>query len=382
MRHLVFDVSGHGYGHLAQVAAVVSEVRALRPGLRVTVRAGHPPEILGTFLPAGVAVAPPPPDATLAMRSPTEVDVPASLARYEALHADWAATVEAEAGRLAALRPDLLVSDVGYIGLAAAQRAGIPAHAMCSLDWYGVFRTYGVDCPHFERISDEILAAYRGAGTFLQLAPHLPMDYLDDVRSFGPVARRGRNRRDDIERRFPRLAGQRLVAFTLGGIPGGFSVHDLPRPPGLCWVSDENGVNGTEAGLVSRAALGFSFIDLLASVDAIVTKPGYGTIVEAVCNGTAVVSVERPDWPESPHLQGWASRFGRAAFVPAGPAWIDEALAAVVGLHNGTPPAPLKPAGGRAVAGFLLDWLDEMTSRFSGFQPVRHVLGSPGPSRG
>lgn len=358
MSHVVFDVSGHGYGHLAQVAAVVRALGALRPDVRVTVRADHSPAVLGTFLPADVAIARPAPDATLVMRSPVEVDVPASLARYEILHADWPGVVAAEAARLDALRPDLLVSDVGYIGLAASRRLGIPAHPLCSLDWYAVFRAYGAACPGFDRIAGEIVEAYRGADTFLQLTPHLPMDYLWNTKSFGPVARRGRDRRTELEARFPELTGRRLVAFSLGGIPGGIAVRDLPRTPGVCWVADEAGLEGVD-GLVSLAALGLSFIDLLASADAIVTKPGYGTIVEAVCNGTAVVSVERPDWPETPYLQAWAERFGRAVFVPRRARWIDDALSAVLALPEGPHPMPVEPAGGPTVAAFLAERLTD-----------------------
>jgi hypothetical protein len=359
MSHVVFDVSGHGFGHLAQVAEVLHELHAMKPDVRVTVRADHPAAILRVFLPDGVTIDRPPRDATLAMRSPVDVDVPASLARYAALHDDWAATVAAEATRLAALDPDLLVSDVGYVGLAAARQLGIPAHPLCSLDWYAVFRAYGAASSDFERIGSEILAAYRGAGTFLQLTPHLPMTYLEDRVSFGPVARLGRDRRAEMERRFPMLAGRRLVVFSLGGIPGGSMPGDLPRSSGICWICDGNSTEGAGGdGLVSLASLGLPFIDVLASVDAIVTKPGYGMIVEAVCNGTAVISTERPDWPETPHLQDWASRCGRAVFVPRGPRWIDDALAAALALPEGPGPTPAGPAGGPAVAAYLAGRLD------------------------
>ena len=59
---------------------------------------------------------------------------------------------------------------------------------------------------------------------------------------------------------------------------------------------------------VSAAAL--SFIDVLASVDAVLTKPGYGTYTEAVCNAVPVLSIERPDWPETDVLNRWVRRHG------------------------------------------------------------------------
>lgn len=353
MSHVVFDVSGHGFGHLAQVAPVVCELRNGLPAAdRITVRAGHPPAVLAAFLPKGVAVVPPSPDATLAMHSPIDVDVPASIVRYEALHGDWPATVADEAVRLAALEPDLLVSDVGYVGLAAARRLGVAAHPLCSLDWYAPFFAYCGACPGFERIAGEILEAYQGAGTFLQLTPHLPMDYLDDRRSFGPVARLGRDRRADLERRFPVLADRHLLLFAQGGIDGGLPPSDLPRNAGVCWVCNEPVPEGID-GVVSLPALGLSFIDMLASADVVITKPGYGTLVEAVCNGVAVVSVERPDWPETPYLEAWTRAHGRAQFVPRGARWIDDALIAALGFTQDSRPAPVEPTGVREVAAFL-----------------------------
>jgi small subunit ribosomal protein S21 len=53
--------------------------------------------------------------------------------------------------------------------------------------------------------------------------------------------------------------------------------------------------------------------DLLASVDAVITKPGYGTFVEAACAGTPILYLERDDWPETPHFAAWLAQHARAA---------------------------------------------------------------------
>ncbi len=352
MTHILFDVSGHGFGHLAQTAAVVAALNALRPDLQITVRAEHDPDVLRRFLPDGVGFDRPPPDPTLVMHGPIDVDAEASLARYVALHGDWDRIVQTEAARLAARVPDLVVSDVGYVGLAAAKRLGVPAHAMCSLDWYGIFRTYCGAAAEGKRIAAEILDAYAGAETFLQVEPHMPMDYFGNSLSFGPVTRLGQDRRTELERKFPTLAGRRLVVFSLGGIPGGPGAADLPMNGDFCWVCD-GAVQGRAPGVWDLDDLGIPFLDLIATADAIVTKPGYGTIVEAICGGTALVSVERPDWPETECLQSWACAQGRAKFVPRTDNWIDAAVAAVAEVLA-QPPKPVPaPAGNAEVAAYL-----------------------------
>ena len=58
------------------------------------------------------------------------------------------------------------------------------------------------------------------------------------------------------------------------------------------------------------STLGLPFIDVLASVDVVLTKPGYGTYTEAVCNGVPVLTIERPDWPETAVLNRWVQQYG------------------------------------------------------------------------
>ena len=358
MTHILFDVSGHGFGHLAQTAAVVGALAGLRPGLRITVRAEHDPAVLRRFLPEGVDIGSPPPDPTLVMGGPIDVDAAASMRRYIALHDDWESVVEAETRRLADLGPDLVVSDVGYVSLAAAGRYGVPTYAMCSLDWYGVFRTY---CSSFDGagvIAGQIREAYGGAAAFLQLAPHMPMDYFVKRIAFGPVARLGRNRRAELERNFPALAGRPVVLFSLGGIPGGPPAADLPGNGDVCWICDAT-VQGRAPGVVAVDETGFSFIDLVATADAVVTKPGYGTVVEAVCNGAALISVERPDWPETAFMQSWACAHGRAKFVPRSDRWIDHAVAAVGDVLAAPRTAVPAPRGNAEVAEFLAQRLKD-----------------------
>jgi UDP:flavonoid glycosyltransferase YjiC (YdhE family) len=60
------------------------------------------------------------------------------------------------------------------------------------------------------------------------------------------------------------------------------------------------------------ADTGLAYADMLASVDALVTKPGYGSFVEAVGSGVPVLYLPRPDWPEAPYLIDWLRAHGNA----------------------------------------------------------------------
>ena len=53
-----------------------------------------------------------------------------------------------------------------------------------------------------------------------------------------------------------------------------------------------------------------NFSDLLASSDALICKPGYGSFVEAASCGVPVLYVNRADWPEAPALIAWLQQHG------------------------------------------------------------------------
>ena len=321
--HLVVDVTGHGYGHFAQVAPVVSALRARLPTLRVTLRTAVPAAVVREALDdgkgeagdRGVTLAPPPRDIGLVMTGPLDVDRAASAAAYADLHREWCAVVADEGRRLAALRPDVLLSDVAYTSLAGAAWLGVPAVALSSLNWADLYHCYCGDQPQAARIHAEIVAAYAGARLFIQVTPHLPMTDLPNCRSVGPVALIAPDRRAALNARLNTAADARLVLVTLGGIDMNDEVRALPRLPGVRWIV-ASGVRPARDDVSLASELGFRFSELIRACDAVVTKPGYGTIVEAVCSGTGILYCDREDWPETRYLDAWAKRHGRAALIP------------------------------------------------------------------
>ena len=90
-------------------------------------------------------------------------------------------------------------------------------------------------------------------------------------------------------------------------------------------------------------ALGINFIDLLASCDALIAKPGYGSFVEAACAGIPVLYLPRDNWPEVVHLTAWLHDHARC--IPLSKSsylqgTITTALEKVVSYDRLTPPKP------------------------------------------
>lgn len=350
--HLVVDLSAHGFGHLAQTAPVLEELSRRLPQLAITIRSAAPTQILARRISCRFRHIVQVNDVGMQMKSALDLDLEQSLGAYRVFHREWEDKVHREAQALSTLAPNLLLANVPYLGLAAAKQAGIEAVAMCSLNWADIFGHYFSAEPGGAALHDEILDAYNSAACFLKLTPGMNMPELRSTRKIGPIAQVGKNRRTEIVRRFKLTEDEKLVLLGLGGIAIRIPVERWPRMQGVRWLVEKAwSVNHPDA--IVLESLQLPFPDLLASCDALITKPGYGAFTEAACNGIPVLYVDRPDWPEAAYLNAWLREHGRCVEIDRGALMRGELEEALLTLLARPQRAPISPTGIAEVA----DWL-------------------------
>ena len=360
--HLLVAISSHGFGHLSQVAPVVNRLNELIPQLKITVRAALPEAQLRSRLHHFDTLQHATDDFGMVMNHAFSVDTQASLARYQSLHQEWDHKVKALAQQLMDAEVDVVLADVPYLPLAAAQVAGIPSVALCSLNWADILSHYvGLDKP--QPIINTMYAAYQSARYFLQPAPSMAMPKLGNQRAIGPCCAPGVSQRQTLlstVQQHKTLNNPWLVLVGMGGIPFELSLEHWPtqhqgRP--LCYLVSPASAN-THPNALSVEATGLSYADLVASVDVIITKPGYGMFAEAAAAGVPVLFTARGEWPETEALVTWlqdkahcaqitteALRAGafekelsrlltQGPYTPVAPSGNDEAAALIAGLFT------------------------------------------------
>ncbi|HEY0665580.1 MAG TPA: hypothetical protein VGD24_05910 [Gallionella sp.] len=348
MPHLVVSISGHGFGHVAQTAPVLNRLHELMPEVRFTVRSAVPNAHLRSRIHAPFTHLPSEGDIGMVMTSALDVCVEESRAAYRSFHADWDARVAAEARLLRELGADRVLSNVGYLPLAGAQRAGIPNAALCSLNWADIYRHYCGD----DAIAAQIHSSYANADAFLRATPGMAMDELSNLIPVAPIAAVGSNRRDELHRRLKLSERQKLVLVSLGGIASRLPIERWPRIDGVRWLVQQ-GWRIEHHDAIALESLEMGFGDVLASSDALLCKPGYGSFVESACSGIPVLYVDRSDWPEAPSLVEWLHEHGVARRVTRLALEQGALERELECLWDAPPAAPLVPRGAAEVA----DWL-------------------------
>jgi hypothetical protein len=354
--HLYVALSGHGFGHLAQVAPVLNALRRRRPAVRLTVQSGLPEAVLRERIDGDFAVIVGTADFGMLMVDALEAKVAESLAAYRAFHAEWETRLVWQERLLREAAPDGLLADIPYLTLAAAARLEIPALALCSLNWADILQGYGADEPDLAALRAPMLAAYNSAAAFLQPAPSMPMPDLGNAVSIGPIAALGRNRRADINRRLRLREDATLALMGLGGVAMRPPLENWPAVPGICWLTPPDWAVA-RSDLVDWATLSdCSMVDLIRSCDVLLTKPGYGAFTEAACNGTRVLYVERDDWPEEPWLSHWLMEHGNGVKIDRRRLTSGEVAKPLRALLAQPAKPPVAPTGAAEAA----TWLERM----------------------
>ncbi|GAX17370.1 L-arabinokinase [Fistulifera solaris] len=314
MKHVVVDISAHGFGHVAQTAAVLNALPEIEQ-LTIRTRAANE-KTLCERLHRPFRLMEAELDTGMIMRDALTVDVEATMDWYREFHSNYQERRASAARQLERLQPDCLLSNVPYLSLDAAGMLGIPNVGLCSLNWADIFLSYCQNEKGSAEIHNQMVHAYEQCDLFLQPTPSMPMDFIPRRKAIAPVARVGQ------KRPLKSLVKNDAARFILVGVGGvaldGFPLHQWPRKKNVYWIWPDSILQKApkRADFLAQSLLEqhMSYIDLLASSDLVITKTGYGTQTEAVVNQVPAICINRPDWPEHACLQEWHNDYGHVLF--------------------------------------------------------------------
>jgi hypothetical protein len=305
-------ISGHGYGHAAQVVPVLNELGSRIPGLTVILRTTVPASFFDDRLAISWDLQSVQQDVGCIQNGPLDIDIPRTWEALLRFHTELESRLSMEVTGMRAAAPRVVLADTAYLATAAAHRAGIPGIVVASFTWTDVLSSFaGAGMPQHQAVLTRMQRAYGKAHMGLRIAPGLPLTGVGDVQDIGPIAEPAQSKREELRSMLKCRTDERLVLVGFGGIPlEALPWDEMAKLRGYHFLVD--GVAAHSSPLIHPVSeLPFSFKTVLASVDVIMTKPGYGTIVEAVTLGIPVVYVRRYNFADEAPLVDFLHRWGR-----------------------------------------------------------------------
>lgn len=351
-------ISGHGFGHAAQVVPVLNALHRLVPDLRVLLRTTVSPSFFKDHLVPPWDLSPVQQDVGCVQNGPLKIDVEATWQEHHRFHSSWEERLHMEIQAMRAAGPNVVLADTSYLAVAAGKAAVIPSVALISLTWDLVLSDYvappSVDS---QAILKSIRQAYGEADLALRINPAPKMEVFQHVIDIGAIAEPASSAREPLAKHLRLAQGEQAVLVGFGGIPLDSLPFDrLESLTGYRFLFDGS-VPPESTRCISIKSFPFSFKTLMASVDVIMTKPGYGTSVEAVALQTPMVYVRRYNFADEQPLVDYLHRYGQGAelsmtdFVQGN--WLPT-FQQVAGLA--APASPPPPSGAKDAATILASY--------------------------
>ena len=326
MPAVAFYVSGHGFGHASRQIEIIRALRGRRPDVRVVVRTAVPRWMFDRSLDSPFTFEHADTDTGMAQVDSLAIDVTSTITQADAFHRTLDTRSVAEAARLAAV--DLVVADIPPVACAAAARAGVPAIAVGNFTWDWIYAGY----PETTELAPALLGMLRDAYAQADEAWRLPLsggfETFDDERivDIPLIARQSARDPDDVRRRLGLPTDQYLLLCAFGRYGVGAidwvrvgevaGCHVVATAGGTPAVADDApGCAVTTLDEAWMAGLGIAYEDLVAAVDVVVTKPGYGIVAECAANDTAMIYTARGRFPEYDVLVAGMPGLIRSAFI-------------------------------------------------------------------
>jgi len=292
---------------------VLNELGRRLPTLKVLLRTTVPAHFFANRLTVPWELSVQEQDVGCVQQGPLTIDVPATWRAYHDFHDSWDRRVFEEVAVLQQYDPDLVLSNISYLALEAGSRAGIPAIALGSLSWDHVLHEF-VDPhrPEHGHIVAHIREMYMRADLVIRLAPCVPMDSFVRHLDVGPIGHSPSGEPRVSSHLIREGAEGPLVLVALGGVKlDSLPFATIEQLSPYQFLLDLS-LPTHYARLRSTHDIALSFAQMFEAADIILSKPGYGTVIEAVATGKPIVYVQRYNFADEGVLADYAHRYGRA----------------------------------------------------------------------
>jgi hypothetical protein len=320
-----FYISGHGFGHTVRQIAIINAVGARLPTIDIVVRTSAPRRLFDQSVRVPIVFLEGPNDTGVVQIDSVRLDERATIARAADFYRTLPARAADEASTMRTRDAQLVIADAPPLACAAAAAARIPSVVVSNFTWDWIYEGYEGELDAAPDLLPILRSTYAVAAEGWRLPLHGGFATVPHVMDIPFVARHARadRSREDVRRELSLPRDRTLVLASFGG----YGVKGLDAAQFDCLdevdlvmtapAAEMEAAQGpahwiTEEDIYAR---GLRYVDLVAAVDVVVTKPGYGIIADCVANQTAMLYTSRGRFVEYDVMVKEMPRFLRCEFI-------------------------------------------------------------------
>jgi hypothetical protein len=311
---IFYYVSGHGYGHAVRSAQVITAILEQAPGLPLWVRTTAP----RWLFPATARVDSIQLDVGVLQRGSLHVQPKATLQSYDDLLRDEDARISAEVAAALARDISCVVADIPSAAFEIARRLDVPGIGVANFCWHWIYEPYARRFPELTHVVERVREQEGLASILLRLPFAWDFYCFPNKRDVPLIGRRAARSSAETRKQLGIEADRRVALLSFGG----YGLEELGEEKLHRWtdwlfLTTESGrIAGRSGNTQNVNDPSLRYVDLMAASDAVVTKPGFGIVSDALVNQVPVLYCDRGAFREYGMLTRALRSFGRAKFIP------------------------------------------------------------------
>lgn len=350
MKKIAYYITAHGYGHGTRSCDILNALHIAAPEVQLIVKTDLPLAFMRSRLPAEIEIVPGAFDVGLVQKDSIHVDLEASLEAIERLYACERELIVQESKFMERENIGTVVSDIPAIPLDAAKRSGIPGIATGNFGWDWIYSDFVKFNPRWQTYVDKFRNVYRQCDLVLRQPFAESMAAFPNQTDLPLLAKPGNACRKKIAESGGTDPGKKwvLLSFTSLNLDS-CALDNLSRMEGYELFSVEP-LEWPETNIKCLKRSMASFSDILASMDVVVTKPGFGIVSDCIANDKPIIYTDREHFLEYAVLVDGIKKYCRHAFIPGSELYAGELRRALKEIETAPPPAEEMPRGGAEIA--------------------------------
>jgi len=306
--NLAVYISGHGFGHLAQIAPILKQIHHIKPECRFFIRCALPEQEIRSQLNIDFELNPAAVDVGVIQKNAVQEDRDTSIQCMRKWIDQFDAHIAQEIAWLDAVQATLVLSNISPLAFPAAKAFGIGSIAIATLDWHTIY-SHWMDAE--DHVIRTLAKAYNACDLLLTppMAMHMPA--FPTQRNIALIVSQPSSNTKKLPPMLTSRHDPRHKALVLFGGCGNppYDMHGLANMPDWLFFIPDISTASISPMQDHLQPIHFNAdlrpVDVMPYIDVVVCKPGYGVLSDCWATATAIAWLERPDFPEFPMLKTW-----------------------------------------------------------------------------
>ncbi len=295
-------------GHMSREAEVMKAVKEIRPDIPLGLKTPTAEWFVWENMPGGTIYEQSSIDVGVVQRDSLRLDEEATLEEYNKIISRKEDIISEEVQWAETQGVKLIVSDIPPLAFDIAEALGIPSICIANFSWDWIYQPYVQQYPQFEHILEDIRKSQSKCTLLLEVPFEGDLSSFPNKQRIPLIGRKSSLSKHDARKILGIPPDKKVLLLTFGGF--GVEKNDGWETD----FDDDTIVITTRADMMCQGwrylpveemrKLDLKYPDLVRACDAVLTKPGYGIVVECIANGTPIIHVERGVFPEYEILVG------------------------------------------------------------------------------